>query len=252
MDQSTLTIDETVRLAVQIAEALSAAHAAGIVHRDVKPENVMVRRDGYAKLLDFGLAKTIERDITRTADRSPTAALTSAGLVMGTMRYMSPEQALGRPLDARSDIFSFGVVLYEMLTSRHPFAGESDLDVVHAIVHSPMEPPPEGVTPRLLHALEQALKKNPADRWQSTAHVATELRAIRQSEEAVVTRRARSRSTRVARWPIIAAVAAILTASVLVVLRFRQAAVPTPREYMPLTNLADSATSPALSPTAAC
>ena len=135
---------EVLEVAIQIASALSAAHDAGIVHLDIKPDNVMLRRDGIVKVLDFGLAKLTER---LPADSVDTEALTSApvktepGMVMGTAIYMSPEQARGLQVDARTDIFSLGVLIYEMVTSRLPFAGSDTIEILAAIL-SDKEPPP--------------------------------------------------------------------------------------------------------------
>src|SRR5512132_2300603 len=123
----------------QVASGLAKAHAAGIVHRDLKPDNVMITRDGYAKILDFGLAKLTERtkplSIEGTPQEAPTAVmrqpLSTPGVVMGTVGYMSPEQAQGRAVDHRSDIFSFGCILYEAASRRKPFLADSDVDVMH-------------------------------------------------------------------------------------------------------------------------
>ena len=132
-----LPVVKALDLGTQIASALEAAHAGGIIHRDIKPANVIVTPDGRAKVLDFGLAKLFERPPNQD---TMTAYATRPGLIMGTPAYMSPEQAEGRTVDARSDIFSLGAVLYEMLAGRRPFAGNSDLGVITSILRD--QPPP--------------------------------------------------------------------------------------------------------------
>src|SRR5262249_5391027 len=126
---------QAIDLLVGIGDALAAAHAAGILHRDVKPENILVAKNGYAKLADFGLAKLFEPRSEQTNTVTMTAH-TRPGMVLGTIAYMSPEQAAGREVDHRSDIFSFGIVLHEILAGERPFRGVSDLEVLQSILHA--------------------------------------------------------------------------------------------------------------------
>jgi eukaryotic-like serine/threonine-protein kinase len=184
-----LPVREAVDTGNQIASALGAAHAAGIVHRDVKPANVIVGRGGRIKVLDFGLAKLVERDaghLLVTSDSTATAASvverTRQGAILGTVAYMSPEQADGRPVDARSDVFSLGAVLYEMLAGRRPFEGNSYLQTLTAILRDP--PPPlrtlrPDVPANLERIVSRCLEKQPEDRFPSAGELEKELAELK-------------------------------------------------------------------------
>src|SRR2546427_2265723 len=155
-----MEVGEAVDIAIQVASALAAAHETGIVHRDIKPENIMLRPDGYVKVLDFGIAKLAEREVpvTTPTDEALLLVETNLGSILGTVRYMSPEQARGAPVDKRTDIWSFGVVLYETVTGRAPFIGDAPREVMTSILEK--EPPP--LTRYIAHApaeLQQVISK---------------------------------------------------------------------------------------------
>ena len=155
-----------IELAIEIAEALTRAHAIGIVHRDLKPANVMITADGHVKIIDFGVAKLIgARDDPRTASMTAAEALTESGMVVGTAAYMSPEQARGETVDHRTDIFSFGIVLHEMLTGTPLFRRRSNVDTMHAILHDAPPRLPDGIgdaTDDLQRVIDRCLGKAPA------------------------------------------------------------------------------------------
>jgi serine/threonine protein kinase/Tol biopolymer transport system component len=177
---------EVLDIAIQIASALVAAHAAGIVHRDIKPENIMVRKDGIVKVLDFGLAKLTERQDSSSEATTIALVNTEPGSVLGTAAYMSPEQAAGREVDARSDIWSLGVVLYEMIAGHAPFEGASKSHIIVAIID--LEPTPvTHFAPDLPQALEwiisEALTKDPEERCQTAKELLGKLRRLKQRLE---------------------------------------------------------------------
>jgi eukaryotic-like serine/threonine-protein kinase len=179
LQQNQLPLTQTLEIAVQMASGLQAAHEAGIVHRDIKPENVMLRPDGLVKILDFGLAKLAERPAAGAED-SPDTGATTPGTVMGTARYMSPEQARGQVVDARTDIFSFGVVLFEMIAGGAPFAGATTADLIAAILER--EPPPlaADVPVELQRIVSKTLRKDRAERYQTSAELLHDLKSLRE------------------------------------------------------------------------
>ncbi len=184
MSSKSISFDEVLSISIQAAEALAAAHQAGIVHRDIKPENIMIRPDGYVKVLDFGLAKLSDNGTAAADAEDETKKLfkTSAGMVMGTASYMSPEQARGQEVDARTDIFSFGAMLYEILAGQVPFDGKSMIDVLAAIISA--DPPPlTTVAPQLPREFQRivhkALKKDADERYQSSKELVSDLKELR-------------------------------------------------------------------------
>jgi len=185
---SKMKLNDALEVAIQVASALSEAHEAGITHRDIKPENIMIRRDGYVKVLDFGLAKLGENDQVELKSGAPTELMvkTEPGLLMGTVRYMSPEQARGLVVDARTDIWSLGVVLYEMVSGSPPFEGPTQTDTIIAIAER--EPAPlSGQSPEVPVELEgivtSALRKNREERQPTARELLTNLRQLKQRLE---------------------------------------------------------------------
>src|SRR5262245_17348851 len=176
-----LELKSALSIAIQVCDALVAAHNQGIIHRDIKANNVMVNAEGQVKILDFGLAKLLDEG-TKTRKDIDRTHLTEVGVPYGTATYAAPEQAQGLAVDARADIFSTGVLLYEMLTGKWPFEGKTVVDVRYAVLHDTPQPlnnaRPTAAPPRLQDILDRALAKNPIDRYQRIAEMRDDLQQV--------------------------------------------------------------------------
>ncbi len=220
-----IPLEEALGIARQIAAALDAAHEKGIVHRDLKPANVKIKPDGVVKVLDFGLAKVVDASTAGTSEASPTISLaaTQTGVILGTAAYMSPEQARGKPVDKRADIWAFGLIVYEMLTGSPMFGGDTISDVLAAVLRAEInltQLPPE--TPGSVRRLiERCLRRNPKDRLRDIGDARLEMDS---SNDRVVPPVATTPLTRLLPW----AVAALLSAALLWTLL--RAHAPTPAQ----------------------
>jgi eukaryotic-like serine/threonine-protein kinase len=248
-----LPIDEALAIAFQIAGALEAAHEQGIVHRDLKPANIKIRPDGVVKVLDFGLARAFDLEPASAAEamNTPTATgpggITGAGVILGTAPYMSPEQARGRIVDKRTDIWAFGCVLFEMLTGRQTFDGETSSDTTVAILtHDPEWAALPPATPAGVRGLlQRCLEKDSKRRLRDIGEARIELERLT-SEAAKRTVGPRHRSA--SRWTAVAAGLVLLLAGIVAVVSFWRSRPPGPLHYTQLTDFSDSATAANLSP----
>jgi len=247
-----MQIEELLELAIQIADALAVAHSKGIVHRDIKPANIFVTALGQAKVMDFGLAKLIEDRHPAPDESTLTQDLTNPGTAMGTVAYMSPEQIRGDDLDARTDLFSFGVVLYEMATGTLPFKGKTSAMVMDGILRQ--EPPPLlPLNPELPIEMQaiitKSLEKDREVRCQTASELRADLKRLKRNTESgrtMVTPQTAPK-TRLAVWIALPAVLILVLAAGLLVWRNREPAIAPRSEWVQLTNFTDSVHSPAFS-----
>ena len=251
-----MPLKDTLKYSIQIADALARAHSAGIVHRDLKPGNIIVGEDGRVKLLDFGLAKltetAVDPDSATATMTSPERPQTEEGTIVGTVAYMSPEQAEGRKIDARSDIFSFGSVLYEMVSGRRPFEGGSRISTLSAILHKEPQPLAPDLPAELEKIISRCLRKDLDRRPQHVGDIKLALEELRDDAASGKL----SSASKAAQAPVRSSVpgAAILSGVAVLLAAVgalwwvkRSPPAPARTDWVQITNFADSVSQPALS-----
>jgi serine/threonine protein kinase len=245
-----MRINEALKIAVQIADALARAHSAGIIHRDLKPANIMIDSHGQVKVLDFGLAKLTEQGDPSEASTATAAVKTEEGTIAGTAAYMSPEQAEGKPLDARSDIFSFGSVLYEMVTGQRAFQGDSKMSTLAAVLQRDPSPLPAGFPPEFSKVVSRCLRKNASRRFQHVDDVHISLQELKEESESgfpaapTTIKRSGGRGRRIL-W---GAAAILIALSAIGISLYLNSARSNPPTTLPLTNYYGNELLPSISP----
>ena len=237
LQRGPLPVSEALAIMIQMADALESAHEQGVVHRDLKPANVKITPDEKVKVLDFGLAKAMDSSPAASSPaNSPTLSVlaTQAGIIMGTAAYMSPEQAKGAATDRRSDVFSFGVVLYELLTGRQPFRGDTVAEVMASVMirQADLTALPDRLNPRIGVVIARCLEKNPKKRWQAMGDLRVELESLAAAPHHMIA----PASEVIAREPLwkraVPVIAAVVVTAVVATLITRQKAPPPPRDII--------------------
>ena len=241
-----LKLQEALSIATQAADALAEAHSRGIIHRDIKPQNMMITARGQVKVLDFGLARVVpERDQLKS-EAETESLLTEPGMILGTVAYMSPEQAAGKTVDARSDIFSFGGVLYEMMSGHRAFRGDSQIEVLAAVLNQEPQPLPAKIPIDLAKLILRCLRKDPARRYQTMADLKVALEDLR--EESGSVRRAQASSLRPWIWSVSISIMALLLVGLFVWRPWLPPATAEPLRVSALTTLPGVERAPSLNP----
>ncbi|MBL8236875.1 MAG: protein kinase [Bryobacterales bacterium] len=248
MGKGPLTLRRALEVGSQIAAGMAAAHHVGITHRDLKPENVMVSADGSAKILDFGLAKRAVAPQSTKADNATDTYLSEPGTVLGTANYMSPEQARGLAVDLRSDQFSFGILLFEMLCGRQPFKRDSTPQTLAAIIAEDAPPLPASIPAPLRWVVERCLEKEPSQRYGSTTDLYRDLRHMREHLTDLSAQASTVAAPRTRRPWLAAGAAGLVTGALAVALLSRGAQMVDPVDLIPFATDPETETSPAFSP----